>query len=372
MRTPPSPARLLAYPVAGGISLMAIAVSALTGLGRWPIGRFEVGPTAFRTEPWRLLTSALPHLDILHLTFDVLGFWLFATLLEDVLGHVALLALVALFAAGSAAAQYAVAVGGVGLSGVVYGLFAMLWVLTSRDRRFTGAVDARTVQVFGVWFFFCILATYLRVMVIGNMAHASGALLGALVGAVMSARVPRNRVLAGLGIPAVLALSFAGATVLRSRVNLSRENFGSTQLGYQAIQAGRFEDAIGSYREAIAMNGEDSVAWYNLGIAYESAQRGDEAVAAFRRSYQLDPSAAHHRGAYLSASHRFALEAQQKGDYPKAIALLRSVVEVNPDDTYAWMALSVSYRALGRTEEAEGATEEAARRMRNGGNGVAP
>src|SRR5215831_3501277 len=142
MRSPPSPARLPAYPVTGGVGLMAIAVTVMTGLGRWPIGRFEVGPTAFRGEPWRLFTSILPHANAIHLLFDVGCLWVFGTLLEEVLGHARLLALVALLAAGSGAAQYAVHAGGIGLSGVTYGLFALLWVLSPRDDRFAGVMDA--------------------------------------------------------------------------------------------------------------------------------------------------------------------------------------------------------------------------------------
>ncbi len=346
---------------------MAIAVTVMTGLHRWPIERFEVGPTAFRGEPWRLLTSALPHLDPLHLLFDVYWLWVFATLFEEVLGHVRVLGLIVLFAAGSAAAQYAVGVGSVGLSGVGYGLFAMAWVLTSRDRRFAKAVDARTVLAFGVWFFFCILATYLRVMAIGNMAHASGALLGALVGAAMSARAIRSRVAAGLGVPVVLALSFAGATILRPRVNLSHDAYGSAQLGYQALQAGRLEEAIRDYREAIAMNGEDAATWYNLGIAYESAERGDESVAAFRRLYELDGYTAHHRDAYFEAAHRFAREAQQQGDHRRVVAMLGPIVALDPDDAIGWLALSISYHALGMEAEEREAAAHALRRPGDGG-----
>lgn len=367
MRSPPSPVRLPAYPVAGGISLMAIAVTAMTGLRRWPIERFDVGPTTFHGEPWRLLTSALPHLDPLHLLFDVYWFWVFGTLLEEVLGHVRVLALVVLFAAGSAAAQYAVGVGGVGLSGVGFGLFAMTWVLTPRDRRFAGAVDTRTVQLFGVWFFFCILATYLGVMAIGNVAHAVGALLGALVGAAMSARAVERRVMAAFAIPVVLALSFAGATFLRARVNLRHDDYGSAQLGYQALQAGHFDDAVRHYREATAMNGEDSAAWYNLGLACESAGRGDESLAAFRRSYELDPVTVHHRDAYRFAAHRFAREAQQQGDHERAIAMLRPWVAIDPGDALAWLTLSLSYHALGREAEEREARDQASKRPEDGG-----
>ncbi len=361
MRRPPSPAKLPAYPVAGGVGLMAIAVTLMTGFGRWPIERFEVDPTAFHGQPWRLLASALPHLDVFHLAFNVYWLWVFGTLLEEVLGHARLLGLVCVLAAGSAAAQYALDTHAVGLSGVGYGLFALLWVLSSRDRRFAGGVDARTAQLFAAWFVLCVVATYLKVWAIANVAHGAGAVLGALLGAAMSARAPARRVAAASGVAVTLAASFAGATVLRPRVNLSHDGIGSAQLGYQAIQEGRFDDAIGHYRDSIAMNGSKAATWYNLGIAYEDVGRGDEAVAAFRRSLELDPHSGPHRNAYLSAAHRLAEAAQQRGDHEKVVALLSDVVAVDRDDGLAWLELSHSYHALGRADDEAEARNEALR-----------
>jgi membrane associated rhomboid family serine protease len=221
MRSPPSPTLVLSYPVTGGVGLMAGAVTFMTLTSRWAVGRFEVRPSAFWSEPWRLFTSVLPHLDVFHLVFNVYWLWIFGTLLEEVLGHVRLLGLVALFAAGSMSAQFAVGHGAVGLSGVGYGLFALLWVLSSRDRRFAEAVDARTAQLFALWFVVCVVATYTKIWAVGNVAHGVGAVLGGLVGAAMSARTPRTRLLAAAGVPVLLAASFAGATVLRPRANLS-------------------------------------------------------------------------------------------------------------------------------------------------------
>src|SRR5215472_12791374 len=100
MRSPPSPARLPAYPVAGGVSLLAIAVTAMTLTDRWPIERFAIGPTAFWSQPWRLLTSTLPHRDLFHIAFNVYWLWVFGTLIEEVLGHVWLLAIMVLLAVG--------------------------------------------------------------------------------------------------------------------------------------------------------------------------------------------------------------------------------------------------------------------------------
>src|SRR4051812_40544076 len=103
MRRPLPPLLFPSYPVTAGISMMAVAVTAMTRLGKWNIDRFAMGPTTFHGEPWRLLTSALPHAGILHIGFNVYWLWVFGTLLEEVLGHVRLLALMVLFAAGSAA-----------------------------------------------------------------------------------------------------------------------------------------------------------------------------------------------------------------------------------------------------------------------------
>jgi membrane associated rhomboid family serine protease/Flp pilus assembly protein TadD len=345
--------------VAGGVGLLAAAVTAMTLGGRWSIERFDIGPTAFRGEPWRLLTATLPHLDVVHLGFNVYWLWVFGTLLEEVLGHARILGLVALFAVGSGAADYALSSGGVGLSGVGYGLFGLLWVLSSRDKRFAGAVDARTAQLFVVWFFFCILTTYLGVFGVANVAHGAGALLGILVGLGMSASAStRRRIAATAAVPVLVGAALAGATVLRPRVNFSHDGSGSFQLGYAAIQDGRFDDAVRHYRDSVAMNGKDPKAWHNLGVAEGGAGQHAEAVAAYRRAYELDAHNLRYRDVYLQAAQRAAVDAQEKGDHAAAVTLLREVVAVEPADRATWALLAGSYQALGRADEAAAATAE--------------
>jgi membrane associated rhomboid family serine protease len=340
MRRPPSLALLPSYPVAGGIGLMASAVTAMTLTKRWSVDAFTIGPNAFRSEPWRLVTSLLPHGDPLHLIFNVYWLWVFGTLLEEQLGHSRLLLLVLLFEATSAAAEYALFSGGIGLSGVGYGLFAMLWVLSSRDRRFTGAVDAATARLFGIWFVFCIVATNLNVMAVANVAHGAGAVIGALVGLAMSARSSGRRALAGGGIAAFIGVSFAGATVLRPRVNLAHDGIASFQLGYQAIQERRYEDAVRSYRETLAVQPNDWKAWHNLGIACEGAGDAECALGAYRRSYELDGSG-ERRQAYIGVALRVATNPSTPP--ARAEQILRDVAALDPDDGRAprlleWMS----------------------------------
>jgi membrane associated rhomboid family serine protease len=342
---------------------MATAVTLLVGSGRWDLARFEMSPTAFTREPWRLVLSALPHaldfgtFDVFHLPFNLYWLWLFGTLIEEVFGPVKALGLILVLAAGSGAAEYALFRGGIGLSGVTYGMFGMLWFLAPRDRRFADAVDARTTQLMVGWFFLCIFATASKAWAVANVAHGVGALLGVLAGAAVAARQPARRVLAAVALPALLALSFAGGGVLRPRVNLAHDGHGSFRLGYQAIQDGRLDDAIRHFQASIAVDPRDAITWYDLGIAYESAHRAGEAVDAFHHAYQIDPHDSRHRDGYIGACRTYAVAAQKRGDHAAAIPLLRAAVEVDPDDTFAWFGLHQSYTALGQMAEADDARD---------------
>jgi membrane associated rhomboid family serine protease len=141
-----------------------------------------------RGELWRLVTSIFPHAGILHLAFNIYWLWVFGTLVEEIFGHLKTAALIVLFAVGSGAWEFALASGGVGLSGVGYGLFGLIWMLSRHDERFKDAIDARTVQLFVGWFFFCIVATVTNTMPVANIAHGTGAVLGILAGLAITLR----------------------------------------------------------------------------------------------------------------------------------------------------------------------------------------
>lgn len=256
---------------------------------------------AWSGQVWRLMTSTLPHVGILHLLFNLYWLWVFGTRVEIVYGSGRTLLILMLFAAGSSAAQYALAGPGVGLSGVGYGLFGFLWILGRFDRRFYGLVDHATVQLFVVWFFLCIALTVADVWSVGNVAHGMGAVLGVLLGYAVSAPL-RNFRLASRGALAVLLLaSFAaGAWGLRYvdfSNGIAREAQMHGYKGDQAIMAEDYPRAVKEYRQALELDEKESRYWYNLGIAYAELGSYPEARAAFHRAIELDPDDEQYRKA---------------------------------------------------------------------------
>lgn len=125
--------------------------------------------------------------------------WIFGTLIEETFGHLKTAVLILLFAVGSSAWEFGLAIGGVGLSGVGYGLFGLIWMLSRYDKRFRDAIDRRTVQLFIGWFFFCIIATVTNIMPVANVAHGTGAILGILTGLAIARPDYRPPCCRGLG-----------------------------------------------------------------------------------------------------------------------------------------------------------------------------
>jgi membrane associated rhomboid family serine protease len=144
-----------------------------------------MSPAAFGREPWRLVTSTLAHGNALHIFFNLYMLRSFGPALEQRLSPPLVLALFLTVAIGSAAAQFAVGVGGVGLSGVLYGVFGFMWYGNTRSDRFRDLLPGSTIRILVGWFFLCIVATQLGLMHVANVAHGSGCALGWVAGWVM-------------------------------------------------------------------------------------------------------------------------------------------------------------------------------------------
>ncbi|MGZ4900746.1 MAG: rhomboid family intramembrane serine protease [Candidatus Angelobacter sp.] len=311
MRQPPKWIEFHRYPTVAGTALLATGVT----VASW--ASLDVSPLFENAmirhgELWRLVTSILPHAGMVHLVFNIYWLWVFGTLIEEIYGHFKTLGLILLFAIIPNTFEYAFSAGGIGLSGVGYGLFGLLWVLSRYDERFRDAMDGRTIKLFILWFVFCIFATLANIMAIGNIAHGTGAVIGLLTG--LAITLPQRRVSLAAGMGLVLALGLWGATLGRPKVNFSTyASYEECKWGFDAMKAGHNQEALRWLQSAARYHSNQGSCLTDLGYVYQTLDRPSEALTAYRKAAEMgEPDSEFYIGEmYRTGSAGLPKDAQQ-------------------------------------------------------------
>jgi GlpG protein len=156
-------------------------------------------------KPWALLTSALVHVELWHVAFNVYWLWVLGRPLEQALGPGRLLAFTAAAAFVSSAAQLAVGgETGIGFSGAGYAWFGFAWIASMHRPDLGIRIDRNIARAFAVWLLVGIFGTYLGLFNFGNAAHVSGGIFGVCAG---FALVARWKVAARCAMGALLSLA---------------------------------------------------------------------------------------------------------------------------------------------------------------------
>ncbi len=141
------------------------------------------------------------------------------------------------------------------------------------------------------------------------------------------------------------------------------------------------EPGLQAAQKAVALDPTQADAWYNLGAALEHLDREDEAISAYQRAIELEPSPNAYNGlgdvlttlgrydealaAYQQAIelnpdlawpyHNLGLLYEHRGDYQAAVPLYQQALERHQrdqDKAVTWDNLGNVYAALGETDEA--------------------
>jgi GlpG protein len=275
------------YPVTSGITAASIILTVMWWTGSEMRSLMMDFPVWDRWQLWRGFTSTLLHVNIMHLAFNLYWLWAFGTFVEKVYGHFKFAGIVLLLAFTSSMLDFTFNIGGVGLSGVGYGLWTMLWVLSRHDPRFVEAVDRKTNEIFIAWFFFCIVLTVLAVMPVANVAHAAGALTGTLIGLIASSTV-KYRHAGAIGLAIVVAVSVAGATLFWPWTTFSK--YAQEVVEWEGSEALRLDNnkrAAKLLHASAHMRGAPARNWYNLGIAYQRLKDYENALLAYGHAAQM-------------------------------------------------------------------------------------
>jgi len=286
MQRPPPISQAPRYPVITATALASIIVS-LTWWSGQNISFLFDDLSIERGQLWRLITDVLPHANILHLAFNLIWLWSLGTLIESHLGSPKTLLLLLYLAIGSSAAEFAFLQGGVGLSGVVYGLAGFLWILQRHDPRFANAIDHRNASILFIWFLFCIYTSLVGIFPVANIAHGVGAALGILLAWSMQQRTIPKRA----GAPAaVLLLLLLAGTLLRPYINFSpyRAN-DDAHRGYQALINERPNSAVYWLKRSTTRDPSVAENWFNLGLAHHHLKDLPAAAFAYHKALELNP-----------------------------------------------------------------------------------
>lgn len=307
MLRPPSLKYVPVFPITSFFAVGAIIVSIMKWTGQDLSLLLMDYHVWYRWQIWRAVTSVFPHVSFFHLAFNLYWLWTFGTVVERVYGHFRCLLIYLLLGAGSMLAEFTVLDGGIGLSGIGYGLWGMLMMLERHEPRFADAVDRQTNQIFVVWFVLCIALTLTNIMPVANIAHGVGALMGMFLGlAIVGNRSVKS--LSSAGLVALCCGILLGATFFWPWVNISGQAGDAIEeAGVMALEQDH------NPRRAIelltiAAHKPHAVAryWHNLGVAYLQVNQFENAQAACERAAHMPDASSKDQQLAVSINQAFS------------------------------------------------------------------
>lgn len=177
-------------PVTSVLCLAAIFIHVgrnpdLDEMQRWMFSpAFLEHPAYILQRPWTLFSPTLLHVDATHLILNVFWVWMLGNYIEQMWGHRWMLAIIVISGILANLAEASAGAIGVGLSGVVYGLYGWWTWQTRRDPRLKHTVQPQLDLLFVVWIPVGFLLTWLNLYPIGNWAHLGGLVTGLFLAAI--------------------------------------------------------------------------------------------------------------------------------------------------------------------------------------------
>lgn len=230
-----------------------------------------------------LVTAIFNHVAWWHLLFNMMWLVQLGRVLETTLKpwQYALFMLCA--AIVSSCSEMMLGNDGVGMSGVVYAMFGLLWAGRGAYASWNSVATRQNFNYFVGWGLLCVVLTYTNIMPIGNGAHGGGFLFGLCIGWLFFA--PRRRPLwwiplAALGVVCILAMTWVPWSPAWKWRGYEQAN----DKAKQAFAAGNYPQAIQWFEQALKHVPHEEAAERNIEYAWhnqvvEAVKRGDEKAA---------------------------------------------------------------------------------------------
>ena len=130
--------------------------------------------------------------------------------------------------------------------------------------------------------------------------------------------------------------------------NKAKEDFIATnwsEIGRQASDANRWNEALNAYDKAIEINPNDATAYNNRGLVYDNLDKNDMAIADYKKAIELNPE-------YGDAFNNLGKTYGRHGDYLRAILYYDRAIEINKKDADAYYNRGDAFRRLDNSKYA--------------------
>jgi tetratricopeptide (TPR) repeat protein len=144
---------------------------------------------------------------------------------------------------------------------------------------------------------------------------------------------------------ALLAVALVGCGLGSSGATPTPGANDALSQGLAAHTAGKLDDAISLYFQALSKDPTNQFALFNLGQIEHTKNHLVAAEAWYRLALQSDP-------AMPSALYNLALVRQAVGDSIESASLLRGLIRTDPNNALAHYNLGIALRSLGQTADA--------------------
>ena len=124
--------------------------------------------------------------------------------------------------------------------------------------------------------------------------------------------------------------------------------------GERLVRSGKFADAIQKYEAARGLQPRSALIWNQLGLAYHSAGRANDAAQAYGQALQLDRN-------LVAARFNLGNLQLEQNNLTGALNELTAFVSLQPNNAEGWIKLGIAHSRARRFDDAERCLSQAAR-----------
>ncbi len=260
-----APVSSLVFVATSVLSLTLIFMPRNSSIGVLTTFGWGDGQLFWQGELWRVWVNSLLHNNVFHFLCNIYWFLRFSPVLEALIGsrRYLIYLLVCGWVVGLAG-NLTWEEGGIGLSGLIYFIFAFLVRLRGERRAAARVCDRMTCYLLGSWLVIGPLLTLFWDVPIGNIVHLAGFGYG-----LAAAEIHRR--LRCAKHPWAARLMPAGAhlaILLPLSLYLYAPIYNPQWHYYKAYSADTLDKQVEHYDRLLALAPENNKARYNLGLAY--------------------------------------------------------------------------------------------------------